>query len=97
MWLQIEQKHWQASSDEIDKGGGHSAKNNHINQSALSDQSLVLRIYSSGHGTVNVPKLLSSLSTRVPRPSDTASLIMHETLPHRRGLGKGLGQVLEQR
>ena len=45
-------------------------------------------------GTVNVPKLLAN---RVPHPSDTASLIMQEKSPCRHGLGKGLGQVLEQR
>ena len=34
-----------------------------------------------------MPKLLSSLAKRVPRPSNTAALIMHET--RHAGEGKG--------
>ena len=37
--------------------------------------------YSSGQDTVNVPKSLSLLAKRVPRPSDTASL--YENSPRR--------------
>ena len=43
--------------------------------STLSDQSSTLHIYSSGQGTVNMPKPLSSLARCVPRSSNTASLI----------------------
>ena len=51
-------------------------------------------LYSSGQGTVNVPKPLSSLAKRVPRPSNTALLTMHENSPRkvrRKVRGKGHG------
>ena len=59
-------------------------------QSIRIEQSIVgatynftLYIYSSDQDTVNVPKPLSLLAEHVPRPSDTASLIVHKNSSRR--------------